>query len=268
MSTSNRLARFTSVQAAGNLLSRTAALVLLAAFAAAAWAQAVDPVVQVRYDAELGHVLTDADGMTLYVFTNDEQGVSNCAGDCAENWPPLTVEGEDVPVAPLAVPGEFGTFERDDGSMQVTYNGWPLYGWARDEAPGDTTGQGVGDAWWVANLNPVVRVQEHPEHGEILVGPTGMTLYLFENDEDGVTNCQGGCATNWPPLVGGFNEEAGFLPRTGEGADGELGLIEREDSQGMQLTYDGTPLYYWINDSVPGDATGHEVGDVWYVLEP
>jgi predicted lipoprotein with Yx(FWY)xxD motif len=233
----------------------------------AAWAQAADPVVQVRYDAQLGHVLTDAEGMTLYVFSNDEPGTSNCTGGCAEAWPPLTVEGDSVPVAPLAIPGEFGTTERDDGSLQVTYNGWPLYGWQNDGAPGDTTGQAVNDVWWVANLNPVVRVAEHPEHGPILVGPTGMTLYLLTNDEMGTSNCTGGCATNWPPLVGGFDVEAGMLPLTGDGASGELGLIERMDG-GMQVTYDGTPLYYWIRDAAPGDATGQNVGDVWFVVEP
>ncbi len=254
----NRLAR---------ILARPALVLAAASVLAVASAQAVDPVVQVRYDAELGHVLTDAAGMTLYVFSNDEAGVSNCSGGCAEAWPPLLVEDGTVPVAPLAIPGEFSTTERADGSLQVTYNGWPLYGWVQDEAPGDTTGQAVNDVWWVANLNPVVRVAEHPEHGPILVGPTGMTLYLFTNDESGVTNCYGGCATNWPPLVGGFDAAAGVLPVAGEGVDGELGLIQRDDG-GLQVTYDGTPLYYWIRDHVPGDATGQGVGDVWFVLEP
>jgi len=249
------------------VLARAAALIAVLALAAGALAQAADPVVQVRYDAQLGHVLTDAQGMTLYVFSNDEEGVSNCTGGCAENWPPLTVESETVPTSPLAIPGTFGTTERDDGSLQVTYNGWPLYGWQNDAAPGDTTGQAVNDVWWVANLNPLVRVSEHPEHGPILVGPTGMTLYLFTNDEMGVSNCSGGCATNWPPLVGGFDAAAGVLPMTGDGADGELALIERADG-GMQVTYDGTPLYYWIRDAVPGDATGQNVGDVWFVVEP
>lgn len=249
------------------VLVRTAALIAVLALAASALAQAPDPVVQVRYDAQLGHVLTDAQGMTLYVFSNDEAGVSNCTAGCAENWPPLTVESESVPVAPLAAPGEFATTERDDGSLQVTYNGWPLYGWARDEAPGDTTGQAANDVWWVANLNPVVRVAEHPEHGSILVGPTGMTLYRFANDETDVSNCSGGCATNWPPLVGGFDAAAGVLPMAGDGADGTLALIARDDG-GMQVTYDGMPLYYWLRDAVPGDATGQNVGDAWFVVEP
>lgn len=44
-----------------------------------------------------------------------------------------------------------GTITRTDGSTQVTYNGWPLYFWAEDSAPGDTTGQGVNDVWWVVD---------------------------------------------------------------------------------------------------------------------
>ena len=94
-----------------------------------------------------------------------------------------------------------------------------------------------------------------------------LTLYLFTNDAENATNCYGGCATNWPPLVGGFNPAAGVLPMAGDGAGGELGLVARDDG-GMQVTYGGVPLYYWIRDSVPGDATGQNVGEVWFVVEP
>lgn len=97
---------------------------------------------------ELGDVLVDADGMTLYMFDPDMQGASTCYDECAMNWPPLVAEGE-----PMAGAGaddaKLGTVERDDGTMQVTYDGWPLYLWAQDSAAGDTTGQGVNDVWWV-----------------------------------------------------------------------------------------------------------------------
>ena len=248
-------------------LARVGGLALVSLLACSALAQAADPVVQVRFDPALGHFLTGPNGMTLYVFSNDAPGESNCYDQCAVNWPPLLVGEEEPVVAPLAIPGEFGVAERSDGSRQLTYNGWPLYYWVRDQSVGDTTGQAVGDVWWVANLNPVVQVTDHPELGELLVGPTGMTLYLFTPDEPGVSNCAGSCARNWPPLVGGFNAAAGLTPLAGEGAAGELGLIERADG-GTQVTYDGEPLYYWIRDRVPGDVTGHEVGDVWFVVEP
>lgn len=95
-----------------------------------------------------GDVLVDGEGMTLYLFEPDEQGESTCYDDCAESWPPLTVEGEPV-AGDGADDALLGTTERDDGATQVTYDGWPLYHWAGDEEPGDTNGQGVQDVWWV-----------------------------------------------------------------------------------------------------------------------
>ena len=99
-------------------------------------------------DTELGEVLTDGDGRTLYVFTVDEPGVSNCEGDCLEAWPPLLSDG--APQAEGAAdPMLLGTLQRDDGSTQVSYDGWPLYYFAADDAPGDLKGQGVNDVWFV-----------------------------------------------------------------------------------------------------------------------
>ncbi|MFA9446058.1 hypothetical protein [Egicoccus sp. AB-alg6-2] len=99
---------------------------------------------------ELGDVLVDADGMTLYLFTNDQDGQSVCEDDCAVAWPPLLVE--DTPTAGAGVdPSLLGTTERSDGTTQVTYADWPLYTWASDQAPGDVTGQGVGGVWFVVD---------------------------------------------------------------------------------------------------------------------
>jgi predicted lipoprotein with Yx(FWY)xxD motif len=103
-------------------------------------------------DPDLGIYLTDLEGMTLYVFDRDERGAgsSACAGDCVANWPPFTAE---EPLAlPEGVPGELTLITRDDGSTQVAYNGLPLYYWKGDTAPGDTTGEGVGNTWRVASV--------------------------------------------------------------------------------------------------------------------
>jgi plastocyanin len=86
----------------------------------------------------------------LYLFTNDAPGVSNCSGNCALNWPPLlTVE------APEAGEGAdadmLDVISRGDGMSQVTYNGWPLYYYAKDTGAGDKQGQGRNDVWWVVN---------------------------------------------------------------------------------------------------------------------
>jgi predicted lipoprotein with Yx(FWY)xxD motif len=98
-------------------------------------------------ETSLGEVLVDGEGMTLYLFTNDSGGASNCSGGCAETWPPLTVEGE--PAGGEGVDAaKLGTIDRDDGSTQVTYNGHPLYLYQADAAPGDVSGQGVGGVWY------------------------------------------------------------------------------------------------------------------------
>ncbi len=249
------------------VLFRVFGLSLFLCLGSSVFAQAVTPAVQVRYDAVLGHYLTGPSGMSLYVFTKDTTDTSNCYDQCAINWPPLLAEGDAVITAPLSIPGTFGITERTDGTKQVTYNGWPLYYWAKDAAVGDTTGQGVGNVWYIANLNPVIQVMHHSEYGDILVGPTGMTLYLFKKDEADKTNCYEGCALKWPPLVGGFEPMAGVMPLAAEGVTGKLDVITRDDG-GKQLTYNGQPLYYWINDHKPGDASGQNVGEVWFVLNP
>lgn len=112
--------------------------------------RAAGPIVMLHEDAKLGQILVDAKGMTLYVFDNDEAGKSNCTGQCLQNWPALTVTGKDAALtAGAGVTGQLGVIERTDGTYQVTMNGMPLYYYAKDTKAGETTGQGVGDVWWV-----------------------------------------------------------------------------------------------------------------------
>ena len=107
--------------------------------------------VTVREDPELGQYLAGENEMTLYIFTPDtEPNASTCTGQCAENWPPLTVEDGQQVTGGEGVSGEFSTFAREDGSMQVAYGGKPLYYFIKDKKAGDVTGQGVNDVWFVA----------------------------------------------------------------------------------------------------------------------
>lgn len=105
--------------------------------------------VQVKNSDTYGTYLVDAKGMSLYVLSSDSKGTSTCTGDCAKAWPPLTTTGK--PTAGSGVAGSLlGTFKRSDGSEQITYNGLPLYGFVKDQKPGDTNGEGIkafGGEW-------------------------------------------------------------------------------------------------------------------------
>ncbi|MPZ71149.1 MAG: hypothetical protein GEU71_16730 [Actinobacteria bacterium] len=98
----------------------------------------------------MGEYLTTGDGWSLYLFMPDEQGASTCYDECEANWPPLAGEF----TAGDGIDGDLiGTAARDDGSEQVTYNGWPLYYFANDAEPGDTEGQGIGGVWYLVAPN-------------------------------------------------------------------------------------------------------------------
>ena len=101
-------------------------------------------------NSNLGKILDNSQGRTLYLFQGDTGTTSNCSGACATNWPPLTSANPTVGKGASA--SMIGTTKRSDGKTQVTYNGHPLYTFAGDSAPGDTSGQGVnafGGLWYV-----------------------------------------------------------------------------------------------------------------------
>ncbi len=104
--------------------------------------------VAVASDAKLGSLLVDGKGMTLYLYTKDTPNTSTCYGKCATAWPPLLTSGAPVGGTGLDA-SKFGTTTRTDGTVQATYNGWPLYYFAKDKQPGDVTGQNVGTVWFV-----------------------------------------------------------------------------------------------------------------------
>jgi predicted lipoprotein with Yx(FWY)xxD motif len=108
---------------------------------------------------------------------------------------------------------------------------------------------------------PVVQSREHPQLGRILVDAAGKTLYVFDRDTPGVSNCSGNCAVTWPPVLLLSGD-----PRGASEVSGTLGVITREDG-GRQVTLNGLPLYNYVTDSAPGDATGDGVGGVWHVIK-
>jgi predicted lipoprotein with Yx(FWY)xxD motif len=101
-------------------------------------------------NGDLGKILVDARGRTLYMFQKDSGSTSTCFGKCAANWPPLDVSGK--PTEGSGANAELvGTTSRPGAKSQVTYNGHPLYLFAGDKNPGDTNGEGVnafGGSWY------------------------------------------------------------------------------------------------------------------------
>jgi predicted lipoprotein with Yx(FWY)xxD motif len=109
-----------------------------------------ETIVNLGQNDTLGSVLVDDKGMTLYLFTKDTPNTTVCYDKCATAWPPLLTTGS--PVAGEGVDASLlGTTNRTDGTVQVTYNGWPLYYYEKDKAPGDVVGQDVGGVWYVVS---------------------------------------------------------------------------------------------------------------------
>lgn len=99
----------------------------------------------------LGSYLAGTSGRALYLFASDTSSTSNCTGECAVDWPPLTTH-DSVIASDGATSSDLATITRPDGTKQVTYAGHPLYYYAGDSGAGDTNGQGVdsfGALWWL-----------------------------------------------------------------------------------------------------------------------
>jgi predicted lipoprotein with Yx(FWY)xxD motif/plastocyanin len=241
--------------------------------------------------ANFGLFLVDEKGKTLYLYTKDTPNTSNCYDQCAAAWPPFLTNG--APLAGTGITGSLlGTTTRKDGSTQVTYNGNPLYYFAKDQKAGDVTGQGVGGVWFVLSprgsgmlsskapgegtpqavkvIKPeptptgptTLKVAQTDQLGQFLVSDTGMTVYLYTKDTPNTSTCYDQCAVTWPPLY------TNGAPVAGDGVNASLlGTSTRKDGM-VQVTYNGSPLYYWFRDQKPGDTTGQWVGGVWYVISP
>lgn len=217
-------------------------------------------------------ILTDNKGQTLYFFSNDVKGQSNCTSDaCLNAWPVFYIETPIIGTG-LAT-SDFGTITRADGTKQTTYKTWPLYYFSPSsdgvvENPGETKGEGVGGVWFVAKTNytiMIVRAQllggddknytstyaEGAEISTFFVDGRGRTLYTFANDTRNNNNFTAADFSNnsvWPI----YETRVGDLPTGVSGAD--FGNIDVAGTH-SQLTYKGRPLYYFGgNAGKPGDT--------------
>ncbi|HET7181450.1 MAG TPA: hypothetical protein VFI15_04375 [Candidatus Limnocylindrales bacterium] len=107
----------------------------------------------VATNATLGSYVTGANGMSLYIFTKDTGTTSACSGQCADNWPALTVTALSDVTAGAGVTGALATITGADGKLQVTLAGHPLYYFKGDTAAGDINGQGLNGVWYLAGVD-------------------------------------------------------------------------------------------------------------------
>jgi predicted lipoprotein with Yx(FWY)xxD motif len=124
-------------------------------------AKTAQPATVDVHKTDLGTILVDSQGRTLYLFEADKNGKSACSGACATAWPPLTTTSSAV-AGTGAMKKLLGTTKRSDGSTQATYNGWPLYLYQGDSAAGQTNGEGSTEfgAGWYALAPTGKRVEE------------------------------------------------------------------------------------------------------------
>ncbi|GAA2436250.1 SCO0930 family lipoprotein [Streptomyces macrosporus] len=240
-------------------------------------------VLTLREDAELGEVVADDKGWTLYRFDKDsaDPPASNCDGDCAAAWPP--VPADDAGAASGMDPELLGSVERSDGSTQLTLGGRPVYRYAKDTEPGDTKGHGVGGTWSAlaadgkkagqdggaadepagnGDAAPArLSLADDPGLGEIVVDAQGRTLYRFDKDSAWPmkTNCLGECLKTWKPAKPVDKNRI-------EGIDPKLITTFTRPDGTEQLSIDCRLLYWFTGDTAPGDTNGHGVGGVWHAV--
>ncbi|MFJ9319453.1 SCO0930 family lipoprotein [Streptomyces globisporus] len=248
-------------------------------------------------DPNLGPIVTDSTGFTLYRFTSDGDNPtkSACEGECAKKWPPVPVDGAQLPAGLDA--GLLGSVTRADGSKQLALGGLPLYRYADDAKPGQVSGDGVGGVWFaglpeekVPGLDAALgggtsdegagdagdtedvgngaaapaglNVVDDPELGEIVADAKGRTLYRFTKDTDWpmTTACTGECLEKWKPAALVDKNDV-------KGIDPKLVIpFDRPDGK-QQQTLDCWPLY-WFTGDTPGEINGQGVGGTWFAVAP
>lgn len=102
-----------------------------------------------------------------------------------------------------------------------------------------------------------IQSRSNSTKGDFLVGPSGMTLYVFDKDKPGVSNCTDSCTVLWPPYKMGSTSA---LPAN-------VATLKRPDGS-LQYTYKNMPLYYYVPDKKPGDVLGDGIGGTWHLVKP
>ncbi len=237
--------------------------------------------------AAVGKHIVDKDGKTLYYFSNDVNGTSNCTGGCLTNWPIFLADTVSGTFTDGLATADFKTITTASGAKQTTYKGWPLYYYAPGgmaEAAGQTTGEGVGNIWFVAKPNYSITIANYQLTGanginylstylpgdgrtNYFCDEKGNTLYFFGRDsafKNKYTRADFSNNATWPI----YEMENITVPST---LDKSLFVVITFNGK-KQLTYKGWPLYYYgpnnfvrgINKGITVPAS-QPVGAIWPV---
>jgi predicted lipoprotein with Yx(FWY)xxD motif len=246
------------------------------------------PDVRLETSALLGKYLVDNSGKTLYFFSNDADGASNCTGGCLTNWPVFYVDSTKMLLATGLLAADFKTITTPSGAKQTTFKGWPLYYYAPAgvaEAAGETKGEGVGNVWYVAKPDYSIMIANFQLTGantlnylsnytagngrtSYFCDATGNTLYSFARDsalKNKYTRPDFSNNAVWPMYETDNITVPSTLDKT---------LFEVMTFNGRkQLTYKGWPLYYYgADNNVRGSNKGITVpitqppGAIWPVV--
>ena len=227
-------------------------------------------------NATLGRYLSNKQGLTLYMFANDADGISSCTGGCESTWPAFTADLTTAKFDAGLTATDFATITTASGKKQVTYKGWPLYTYSpsandgygnptnRPEAAGSTTGDGTGGLWFIAKPDYTIMFANKQLTGldgnnykgdyTIGVGKTvyftngaGRTLYTFVVDSFNINKFTKADFSN-NAIFPIYEQEQIVVPSVlNKTLFGTITVAGRK-----QMTYKGWPLYHFGQDLVRG----------------
>ena len=196
----------------------------------------------------IGYVLNDPKKMTLYSLDRDKVDGSACDSTCTRTWMPLW--------APTVAHGfgDWSVISRKDGTRQWAFKGKPVYRYAHDAHPAETSGENVEKKWHAVVLeplppNPTWITIQRSDQGELLADARGRTLYIFDPTPRII-----GDGRLFTPAFDNPEDWVPFLAAADAKAVGYWSVIAREGKQ--QWSYKGLPIYTNVKDKVPGDLFG------------
>lgn len=231
--------------------------------------------INISTNASLGQYLTNKNGLTLYMFANDADGVNTCTGGCEAVWPIFTTDLATATLDAGLKATDFASITNSNGMKQVTYRGWPLYTFSPagtgstgnvPEKPDSVSGEGIGGVWFVAKPDYTIMLANKQLTGldgnmyksdyTIGAGKTtyftdsaGRTIYTFIVDSFNINKFTKPDLSNnnvFPIYEQEKIVAPSILDKT---LFGTITVAGKE-----QMTYKGWPLYYFSQDLVRGST--------------